>query len=79
MEVLTMSSLIILFVLLSLFGALTTKEPPTIEEIIRCVDDCQEAYKRCRVCLGLKFTKEDGYCFTIRFLCIKDCVTGPEY
>ncbi|KAI0238502.1 hypothetical protein LSAT2_010801 [Lamellibrachia satsuma] len=59
-QVLTMSSLIILFILLSVFGALATKEPPTIEEIIHCLDDCQEAFERCRVCLGLKFTQEDG-------------------
>ncbi|KAI0238503.1 hypothetical protein LSAT2_010802 [Lamellibrachia satsuma] len=70
----TMSSLMTLLIVLSLFGALATKEPPTIEEIIRCIDDCHNTYSRCRVCLGLKSRQKNSYCYTMRSLCFADCI-----
>ncbi|KAI0237284.1 hypothetical protein LSAT2_012209 [Lamellibrachia satsuma] len=69
-----MSSLMTLLIVLSLFGALATKEPPTIEEIIRCIDDCHKTYSRCRVCLGLKSRQKNSYCYTMRSLCFADCI-----
>ncbi|KAI0238505.1 hypothetical protein LSAT2_010804 [Lamellibrachia satsuma] len=71
-----MSSLMTLLIVLSLFGALATTEPPTLEEIIRCVDDCIKAFERCRACLGLTLRQKLIYCFHIKTICIADCINA---
>ena len=63
-----------LFILSSLSCALTAKEPPSLEEVLRCFDNCVEAYYRCKACPGLGRYKIRGVeCYYIRRLCIEDC------
>ena len=70
----------VLLVLSSLFGTLTTQEPPIIEDMLQCKHLSDEAFQRCVDCKDYRIRGHNrlAYCLNIKGICDADCEV-PHY
>ena len=52
--------------------------PYTIEELLRCVYECKEAYYRCRNC-KMDVAQRDTLCYNMRRVCLGECIGSKYY
>ncbi|KAK2172960.1 hypothetical protein NP493_915g00038 [Ridgeia piscesae] len=68
-----MSHDLILVILASAIALSHAPEPPSIEELFRCLHNCQESFEMCQKCLWWNKESRGKICLYLRSLCRDRC------